>query len=162
MERVGCAVSAFRPGDQVLLSYMSCGQCHSCQENHPAYCADSFSCNFKGEGGIYTTLDGNENSVGGSFFGQSSFSSLAVVKERSLVNLRGLDLSLEEMQILAPLGCGVQTGCGAIINVADVQPSDTVAVIGVGGVGQSAIMVSVAFAIYYCFSRLRYFAAFFG
>jgi Zn-dependent alcohol dehydrogenase len=126
---------------------MSCGKCYNCEESHPAYCINAFSCNFEGERGIYTLSDRDDCTIGGAFFGQSSFASQAIAKERCLVNLQGLDLSPEEMQILAPLGCGIQTGCGAFLNIADVQPTQTVAVLGVGGVGQSAIMVGSFFLV---------------
>ena len=64
------------------------------------------------------------------------------MKERCVVNLRDSEVTDDELRILAPLGCGVQTGCGAFTNIADVQPKHEVAVLGAGGVGSSAIMVT--------------------
>ncbi|QDS77101.1 hypothetical protein FKW77_000759 [Venturia effusa] len=75
-----------------------------------------------------------------SFFGQSSFSSLSVVSESSVVNAKDLIKSSEEMRLFAPLGCGIQTGSGAIYNVANCSDADTVAIMGVGSVGLSGIM----------------------
>ena len=74
----------------------------------------------------------------GHFFGQSSFSRLAVVNRRSLIKVPQ-DVSLS---LFAPLGCGLQTGAGAILNTLNVQPDSTVAIFGVGSVGLSAIMAS--------------------
>lgn len=75
-----------------------------------------------------------------SFFGQSSFASLSVVSESSVINAKDLIKSPEELKLFAPLGCGIQTGSGAIYNVANCSPTDTVAIMGVGGVGLSGIM----------------------
>lgn len=141
VEQVGRSVSSVSLGDPVLLSYSSCGECYSCQGDHPAYCTRAVECNFVGEKGMYAQRGRDTSDVGGSFFGQSSFSGRAIVKVKSVVNFRGVGLTTEDLQTLAPLGCGVQTGTGAFINTAGIQAHQSVAVIGVGGVGQSAIMV---------------------
>lgn len=74
----------------------------------------------------------------GHFFGQSSFSRLAVVNRNSLVKVpQDVPLAL-----FAPMGCGLQTGAGAILNSLDVQPGSTVAIFGVGSVGLSAVMAA--------------------
>ena len=142
VEQVGKNVSSVKTGDPVILSFQSCGTCYSCEDGHPAYCIQLFPLNFHGEKGVYRSKGSEEFDVGGSFFGQSSFSSCAIVKERCIVNLRELDLSEDELRILAPLGCGIQTGTAAFLNVANVQSNHEVAVLGVGGVGQSAIMAA--------------------
>ena len=74
----------------------------------------------------------------GHFFGQSSFSRLAVAQHNSIVKLPD-DACLE---LFAPLGCGLQTGAGSILNTLNVQPGSTVAIFGVGSVGLSAIMAA--------------------
>ncbi|KAI3007370.1 NAD(P)-binding protein [Aspergillus phoenicis ATCC 13157] len=81
-----------------------------------------------------------EPEIFGQFFGQSSFASWTIVQEESVVNVSGLVKGREDLQLLAPLGCGVQTGAGAVIKAAKAQPEDTVAVLGLGGVGLSAVM----------------------
>ncbi len=122
---------------------MSCGKCYNCADAHPAYCEQIFQCNFQGEDDM-NAYPGDQNfQIAGGFFGQSSFASRAIVKERSVVNVAGLNLTEEELKLLAPLGCAVQTGCGAFTNIANVQAQDEVAVLGVGAVGQSAVMVCV-------------------
>lgn len=141
MEQVGSAVKTVKPSDPVLLSFSSCGECCNCQDAHPAYCIHFSDYNFPGEQGVYTSHGTQEFDIGGLFFGQSSFANKAIVRERCVVNVASLNVTEEELQILAPLGCGVQTGTGAFIKTADVQAGQEVAVIGVGGVGQSAVMV---------------------
>jgi Zn-dependent alcohol dehydrogenase len=79
--------------------------------------------------------------VGGGFFGQSSFSKFAIVTESSVVNLDGTIQNVDELKLFAPLGCGLQTGAASLLKRAMATASDTVAVIGLGGVGMAAIMV---------------------
>lgn len=93
---------------------------------------------------MYATTGERTDGITGSFFGQSSFTNKAIVKERSIVSLAGLNVTYDEIKLLAPLGCGIQTGTGALINIANVQANEDVAVLGVGSVGQSAIMVCQA------------------
>lgn len=76
--------------------------------------------------------------VHGNFFGQSSFARHAIVSGRSVVKVP----STTPLGLFSPLGCGVQTGAGAILNTLDVQPGKTVAIFGVGSVGMSAVMAA--------------------
>lgn len=78
--------------------------------------------------------------VHGSFFGQSSFANYSIVHERSVVNVKGLVTDKKELALFAPLGCGIQTGSGSVLNAAKAQPKDSIVIIGQGGVGLSAIM----------------------
>lgn len=79
--------------------------------------------------------------IGGSFFGQSSFSRISKVKEVSVVKVTNLIENDEQLKILAPFGCGIQTGSGTITELANAQPTDTVTILGLGAVGLAAIMV---------------------
>ncbi|EGD45637.1 aryl-alcohol dehydrogenase [Nocardioidaceae bacterium Broad-1] len=133
VEEVGSGVRSLVPGDQVLLSFSSCGTCGRCRDGHPAYCDVWLPANLIGG----ARMDGTSpvrrkgEPIGGHFFGQSSFSRLAVVDERSAVRVGPeADLSL-----LAPLGCGVQTGVGAVWNVLAPRPGSSVVVLGAGAVG---------------------------
>lgn len=144
VERVGSAVKHVKSQDPVLLSYASCGKCYACLDGHSAFCIMAFKLNFEAERDVYASPKTCDFTIGGSFFGQSSFASKAVVQERSLINLRGVVHSVVELKLLAPLGCGVQTGSGALIKVGGIQSGQDVAVIGVGSVGLSAIMVTRA------------------
>jgi aryl-alcohol dehydrogenase len=140
VEEVGSGVRSLVPGDQVLLSFSSCGTCAQCRDGHPAYCDVWLPANLIGGARMDGTspVERKGEPIGGHFFGQSSFSRLAVVDERSAVRVGPeADLSL-----LAPLGCGVQTGVGAVWNVLAPRPGSSVVVLGAGAVGLSAVMAA--------------------
>jgi aryl-alcohol dehydrogenase len=140
VERVGAAVKSVAPGDPVVLSYQSCGHCPSCWSGHPAICDNLFAANFSGmradgSAGL-RTAEGEP--VGGRFFGQSSFATHTLATERNVVKVPA-DLSLE---LLAPLGCGIQTGAGAILRALAMKSGETALVFGVGAVGMAAVMAA--------------------
>ena len=140
VERVGSAVTTVAPGDHVLLSFTSCGSCGNCRGGHPAYCATWLPDNLLGgarRDGSATISRGGE-AIGSHFFGQSSFARHAIADERSVVKV-GPGTPLET---IAPLGCGVQTGVGAVWNVLKPGPGSTVVVAGAGAVGLSAVMAA--------------------
>ncbi|MFI0538177.1 NAD(P)-dependent alcohol dehydrogenase [Streptomyces sp. WSLK1-3] len=140
VEAVGSAVTGVAPGDHVVLSFTSCGDCRNCDGGHPAYCAAWLPLNLLGgrraDGTSTISRDGEP--LGGHFFGQSSFAERALVDERSLVKVDP-DVPLESV---APLGCGVQTGVGAVWNVLKPVTGSTVVVLGAGAVGLSAVMAA--------------------
>ncbi|GAB3170945.1 NAD(P)-dependent alcohol dehydrogenase [Myceligenerans halotolerans] len=140
VEQVGSAVTAAAPGDKVVLSYTSCGDCPACRDGHPAYCATWLPRNlFAGareDGTATLSIDGS--AIGGHFFAQSSFARHAVAEERNVVVV-GADADLAG---LAPLGCGVMTGFGAVWNALDVRPGARAAVFGAGAVGLSAVVAA--------------------
>jgi aryl-alcohol dehydrogenase len=141
VEAVGADVTAVRPGDHVVLSYRRCGACPQCAAGHPTYCHDFRSLNAAGmrpDG--TTTMRRGGAPVYGSFFGQSSFASHALAHETNVVVV-GADV---DMTIAAPLGCGVQTGAGAILNVLQPGTDASLVVFGAGGVGLSAVMAARA------------------
>ena len=137
VERIGERVTKVKPGDHVVLTYDSCGKCDACVGGDPAYCQQTGALNFTdaraGEPGSFR--QGNQP-VHGHFFGQSSFASYAVTRERNTIPVRK-DAPLE---ILGVLGCGVQTGAGAVMNSLAVQAGSSIAIFGVGPVGLSAVM----------------------
>jgi aryl-alcohol dehydrogenase len=139
IEAVGPKVKHLAVGDHVLLSFNSCGACANCQSHEPAYCHQFLGLNF---GGVRTegasALSQNGNAIHGAFFGQSSFSTLAIARE---VNAVKVDKSLP-LGILAPLGCGVQTGAGAVMNSLKVRAGRSIAIFGCGAVGLSAVMAA--------------------
>jgi aryl-alcohol dehydrogenase len=113
VEAVGADVRAVRPGDHVVLSYRRCGACPQCAAGHPAYCHDFRTLNAAGTRPDGTTTMRRDGApVYGSFFGQSSFASHALAYETNVVVI-GADVDLS---IAAPLGCGVQTGAGAVLS----------------------------------------------
>jgi aryl-alcohol dehydrogenase len=75
------------------------------------------------------------------FFGQSSFAREVLADERGVVVLPA-DLSDDELPALAPLGCGIQTGAGAVLNVLRPRPGSTLVVTGAGAVGLAAVMAA--------------------
>ena len=140
VERVGSTVTHVKPGDHVVLSYHSCGQCMPCMSSHPAYCDHVWEANFAG-----ARLDGSigvaardAGPLHAHFFGQSSFATYALAHQRNTVKVPR-DIPLD---ILGPLGCGLQTGAGAILKAMKVPVGATVAVFGVGAVGLAAIMAA--------------------
>ena len=138
---VGADVTRARPGDHVVLSYRSCGSCPECTTGHRPYCRD-----FRTLNGIGTRPDGsatmrrNGSRLYGSFFGQSSFASHALAYESNVVVV-GDEI---DPVVAAPLGCGVQTGAGTVLNVLAPPPDASLAVFGAGGVGLSAVMAAFA------------------
>lgn len=141
MLEVGKSVTSAEIGDPVLLSFISCGKCYSCDSGHPGYCPEVPRLNFVGTK-PFRTKGVKTETIGGGFFGQSSFSKRAIVKDACVVNVKSLVQSEDELKLLAPLGCAVQTGAGTAANVGKVKAGDTIAVMGLGGVGLSAIMAS--------------------
>ena len=89
----------------------------------------------------YKALD-SDTSVHGGFFGQSSFASVTKVLESSVVNVTDLHLTEDDLKLYAPLGCGVMTGSATVLNLAKASEDDVVVVIGLGGVGLSAIIAA--------------------
>lgn len=136
----GSEVDDLAPGDAVVLSFMSCGHCPSCGHDQPAYCHSWAPLNFFGSRADGTTslCDAAGQSVHSHIFGQSSFATHALVNRRNAVRVDP-DLPLE---LLGPLGCGIQTGAGAVLNSCRVRAGSSVAVIGAGAVGLSAIMAA--------------------
>ncbi|MCI1998705.1 MAG: NAD(P)-dependent alcohol dehydrogenase [Olsenella sp.] len=136
VERVGSDVTDLKPGDHVGITYAFDGTCPSCRAHEPYYCENFNQINFGGVATDGTTrLHQNGRDVS-MFFGQSSFATYSVANAASVAKVDD-DVDLG---IVAPLGCGVQTGAGAMINVAHVDETSAVAVFGCGAVGMSAIM----------------------
>jgi aryl-alcohol dehydrogenase len=140
VERVGARVTRVKPGDHVVLGWDYCGTCPPCKTGKELYCLNFFLHNFHGarpDGSI--TLRKGDQAIHGSFFCQSSFADLALANERNVIKVRE-DVPLE---ILGPMGCGVMTGAGAVMNSLQPRPGASIAVFGVGPVGISAVLGAV-------------------
>lgn len=139
VERVGKNVKKIAPGDHVVLTYMWCGHCKPCLNGDLTYCANFYALNFGGarEDGSTATHD-KQGAVQDHFFGQSSFGTYALAHERNVVKVPA-DAPLE---LLGPLGCGIQTGAGAVMNGLKVRPGSSFAAFGGGAVGLSAVMAA--------------------
>jgi aryl-alcohol dehydrogenase len=114
VEAVGSDVTGVVPGDHVVLAFDSCGECPPCNSGHPAYCELFAPLNYFGtrlDGSATMRQDGSD--VHGSWFGQSSFATHALASARNAVKV---DATLP-IELLGPLGCGLQTGAGAVFNV---------------------------------------------
>ena len=136
---VGSRVSRVSAGDHVVLTFAFCGSCLPCRTGHPVYCVQSAAMNLTGTRPDQSTAyrSGGER-IHGHFVGQSSFATHALVHESAAVKVAP-DAPLEA---LAPLGCGIQTGAGSVINVLRPPYGSSLAVTGTGSVGLSAIMAA--------------------
>lgn len=139
---IGEGVTGLAPGDRVVLSFNSCGSCPNCADHAPAYCYQFGLYNFAGirpDGS--RALAAADGPVHGNIFGQSSFATHAIAHVRNTVCVpdSARDVPIE---LLGPLGCGVQTGAGAILNSLRVGPGRSLIVFGAGAVGLSAIMAA--------------------
>lgn len=140
VEKVGSAVTVAKVGDPVLLSFASCSNCKACKTSHPAYCPKMPELNYFSKPGVYSGEKGED--YGGFYFGQSSFASMTPCKEASVVNVAGIVKNEEELKMFSPLGCGFQTGSGAVMNIAQAGENDAIVVMGLGGVGLAALMTA--------------------
>ena len=142
VDALGEDVSGFEIGDHVILSYDYCGHCPQCENHKPSYCDDHGSLNFSGTRPngqkTHRSLNSDTADVFGSFFQQSSFATYALSHASNTIKV---DKSLP-LPLLAPLGCGVQTGAGTVLNTLQVKPDTSLAVFGCGCVGLSAIMAA--------------------
>ena len=140
---VGAAVSDLAPGDHVMISFPYCGECEPCRAEKLSYCVQGRALKSSGrraDGSIPISRDGAP--VYSCFFQQSSFATFALAPAKDIVKLRR-DAPVE---LLGPLGCGLQTGAGAVLNV--MQPpgrsiaGQGIAIYGVGGVGLAGLMAA--------------------
>ncbi|NUU24500.1 MAG: NAD(P)-dependent alcohol dehydrogenase [Streptomycetaceae bacterium] len=140
---VGDGVTYVRPGDHVVLTFNSCGGCRMCAQGRPAYCDQFFAHNFAGTRTDGSTplhrTDSVEGDVHGVFFGQSAFATYALATERNVVKVD----PEAPLEILGPLGCGIQTGAGGVLNSLRPPAGSSIAVFGAGSVGISAVMAAV-------------------
>lgn len=137
----GPGVNDLQPGDAVVMVFMpSCGCCMPCQEGRPALCEPGAASNAAG-----TLLSGARRLRRGGelvyhHVGVSCFAEAAVVSRRSLVKIEA-DISAVEASLF---GCAVLTGVGAVFNTARMPAGSSAAVLGLGGVGFSALLGAVA------------------
>jgi S-(hydroxymethyl)glutathione dehydrogenase/alcohol dehydrogenase len=132
VEKVGAEVRYVKPGDHVITCLsVFCGHCEFCTTGRPFSCENPETGRMEGEP--------PRLSQGGKpmrqFYNLSSFAEQMLIHEHALVKIRA-DMPLDRAALI---GCGVTTGFGAVINTARVEVGSTVAVIGCGGVGLSAI-----------------------
>ena len=118
-----------------------CGHCEQCVAGHPMYCVSFYDKNFGAQRPDGSKAFSDENGpVGSHFFGQSSFAEFTNVPARGAVKVPN-DVPLD---ILGPLGCGIMTGSGAVLNVLKPTPGSSVAIFGTGAVGMAGMMAAKA------------------
>lgn len=141
VEALGEDVSDLVVGDHVVMVFMpSCGHCVPCAEGRPALCEPGAAAN-----GAGTLLSGKrrlhcDGADVNHHLGVSGFADYAVVSRRSVVKV-DRELPLDEAALF---GCAVLTGVGAVVNTARLQPGQSAAVIGLGGVGLSSVLGAIA------------------
>jgi len=141
IEKVGPGVADLAVGDRVILSFPSCGVCPSCKAGHPYACDNNFVLFFFGSYADGTKrITGKDGEEIGVMFGQGSFATHAIANQRNTVKV-DVD-SDEKLASLCSLGCGIQTGAGAVLNRMKPRPGTSIAVFGVGAVGLAAVMAA--------------------
>ncbi len=143
VEKVGSAVTKVQAGDHVVLAPASCGKCSYCKDGHPSYCEQFMPLNMgnghRADGSCpFHSRDGQELNT--FFFGQSSFATYSLTAENNVVKVNK-DVQLE---ILGPLGCGIQTGAGTVLNVLQPRPGESIVIFGIGPVGLAGLMAAKA------------------
>ena len=138
VEALGPGVQGFKKGDRVGFSFGYCGTCEACRTGQPYGCERNVELNFSGRNFDGTTrLNYNGEDIS-TFFGQSAFATHAVVQVNSLIHIPD-DIDLD---MVGPLGCGLQTGAGAVLNYLRPEPAASIIITGCGAVGLSAIMAA--------------------
>lgn len=136
--KVGSGVTKVAPGDRVALSFRSCGICRNCADHMPSYCQHFGGLNMSGarpDGSKAVALNGQR--IASNFFGQSSFAEYALAYESNVVRIDDDDVPLE---LLGPLGCGIQTGAGGVMRSLACPAGSSLLVVGGGSVGLAAVM----------------------
>ncbi|GAA2085266.1 alcohol dehydrogenase catalytic domain-containing protein [Aeromicrobium tamlense] len=142
IEQVGAEVTDLAVGQRVIMTFLPrCGECAGCATDGMAPCVPGSVANGGGEllaGGSRLSRDGSPVTH---HLGVSGFATHAVVDHRSLVPVED-DVP---PNVAAVLGCAVLTGGGAVINVAKPRSGQTVAVVGLGGVGLAAALTALSY-----------------
>ncbi len=141
--QVGSAIKDLKEGDKVVMTFQpTCGHCLPCAEGRAALCIPGAVANGKGVlmSGAIRIHDFPQGHDIYHHCGVSAYADYAVISRTSVVKVDN-DLSFAELTLF---GCAVQTGVGAIINTCKVQPGQSVAIIGLGGVGLAALLGAVA------------------
>src|SRR5437588_3960301 len=148
VEAVGPGVKTVQPGDHVLMSFAYCGNCPSCIEGATSYCWHHMEMNFSGmrysgkdwsiPAPIKKKMPGKAEQINGAFFNQSALATHAIATEANVVVVdKNADL-----KTLAPLGCGFQTGAGAVLNTLRPEVGSSLVITGASNVGLAAAMAA--------------------
>lgn len=133
VKEIGPDVREFAIGDHVVASLIQyCGHCEACLDGRTYQCANPNETLRNADDEQRLTRDGKPVTA---VFGTSAFAEFSLVHENQLAKVPD-EIPFPQASVL---GCGCVTGAGAAINTANVKPGDTVAVIGVGGVGLNVV-----------------------
>ena len=141
VEQVGAGVGDVTVGQRVVMTFLPrCGECSACATDGLAPCIPGSAANSEG-----VLLDGGTRLTAGGervlhHLGVSAFATHAVVDHRSVVVV---DSDVPPV-VASLLGCAVLTGGGAVLNAGQPRPGDTVAIVGMGGVGMAALLTALA------------------
>ena len=140
VEQLGDGVTDLELGQRVVLTFLPrCGECAQCSTDGRLPCSEGSRTNEAGtllEGTSHLTREGAEIKH---HLGCSGFAEYAVVDRRSVVPV-GADVPAD---IAAVLGCAVLTGGGAVLNAAKLESNNTIAIVGLGGVGMAALLAAL-------------------
>lgn len=140
VEAVGSQVSHLQVGDHVVLSGDSCGACRQCHAGQPSYCTEFVERNLTGCRVDGTTpASQHQEAVNSRFVGQSSFATHSIATGRSAIKVN----AAYPLELMGPLGCGLTTGVGTIVNALRPPAGSSVAIFGAGTVGLAAVMGAV-------------------
>jgi len=132
VEEVGASVSDLASGDHVVISFPWCGECEPCRAERQSYCVQGRALKSSGrraDGSVPMSRDGGPV--------YSCFFPAILVRDvcRGAGEGRRQVAPRRAVGVLGPLGCGLQTGAGAVLNVMQPRAGQSIAIYGVGGVG---------------------------
>lgn len=132
VEQVGSEVRSVKPGDHVITCLSAfCGRCEHCITGHLSRCVSPDTKRQAGDEPRLVETTGPMNQ----FLNLSSYAEMMLIHENACVSIRK-DMPFDRAALI---GCSVVTGYGAVAHTSNVRPGETVAVIGCGGIGLSAI-----------------------
>ncbi|WP_029270557.1 NAD(P)-dependent alcohol dehydrogenase [Virgibacillus alimentarius] len=139
IEKVGSAVKDFAVGDQIVMAYNYCGICPSCRTGHPSSCNDWTPLNFGNprSDGTHTFYKKDGTPVS-NFFTQSSFSTYTITNAMNIIKVD----PEADLRLVGPLGCGLLTGFGTVVNGLKPEIASSIAIFGTGAVGLGALMTA--------------------
>lgn len=139
IEKIGSAVKDFNVGDQVVMAYNYCGTCPSCRTGHPSSCKQWAPLNFSGArpDGSHTFFKEDGTPVS-NFFTQSSFATYTITNVNNLIIIE----PEADLRLIGPLGCGLLTGFGTVVNGLKTRTASSIAVFGTGAVGLGVLMAA--------------------